>query len=81
MVGSTHSRQRRPPCKTNKEESEEAADAAAVTYLLTSFNVTATSVLEWTERSSCMLATNSEYLFVTIPSGITQCARVAAGDC
>ena len=35
MVESTPSRQRRPPCKTNKEESDEAADAAAPTYLLT----------------------------------------------
>ena len=35
MVKSTPSRHRRPPCKTNKEESDEAADAAALTYLLT----------------------------------------------
>ena len=35
MVESTPSRQRRPPCKTNKEESDEPADAAALTYLLT----------------------------------------------
>ena len=35
MVESAPSRQRRPPCKTNKEESDEAADAAALTYLLT----------------------------------------------
>ena len=35
MVESTPSGQRRPPCKTNKEESDEAADAAALTYLLT----------------------------------------------
>ena len=35
MVESTPSRQRGPPCKTNKEKSEEAADAAALTYLLT----------------------------------------------
>ena len=35
MVESTPSRQTRPPCKTNKEESDEAADAAALTYLLT----------------------------------------------
>ena len=35
MVESNPSRQRRPPCKTNKEESDEAADAAALTYLLT----------------------------------------------
>ena len=35
MVESTPSRRRRPPCKTNKEESDEAADAAALTYLLT----------------------------------------------
>ena len=34
MVESTPSRQRRPPCKTNQEESDEAADAAAPTYLL-----------------------------------------------
>ena len=35
MVESSPSRQRRPPCKTNKEMSDEAADAAAPTYLLT----------------------------------------------
>ena len=35
MVESSHSRQRRPPCKTNKEMSAEAADAAGLTYLLT----------------------------------------------
>ena len=35
MVESTPSRQRRPPCKTDKEMSDEAADAAALTYLLT----------------------------------------------
>ena len=35
MVESSPSRQRRPPCKTNKEMSDEAADAAALTYLLT----------------------------------------------
>ena len=35
MVESTPSHQRRPPCKTNKEMSDEAAEAAALTYLLT----------------------------------------------
>ena len=35
MVESTPSRQRRPPCKKNKEMSDEAADAATLTYLLT----------------------------------------------
>ena len=35
MVETSPSRQRRPPCKTNKENSDEAADAAALTYLLT----------------------------------------------
>ena len=35
MVESSPSRQRRPPCKTNKQKSDEAADAAALTYLLT----------------------------------------------
>ena len=37
MVESTPSRQSLPPCKTNKEESDEAAHAAALTYLLTYF--------------------------------------------
>ena len=36
MVERSPSRQSRPPCKTNKEMSDEAADAAALTYLLTS---------------------------------------------
>ena len=35
MVECSLSRQRRPPCKTNKEMTDEAADAAAHTYLLT----------------------------------------------
>ena len=35
MVESCPSRQRRPPCKTNKGMSDEAADAAALTYLVT----------------------------------------------
>ena len=35
MVESTPFRQRRPPCKTNKDKSDEAADTAALTYLLT----------------------------------------------
>ena len=35
MVESSSSRQRRPPYKTNKEMSDEATDAAALTYLLT----------------------------------------------
>ena len=35
MVESSPSRQSRPPCKTHKEKSDEAADAAALTYLLT----------------------------------------------
>ena len=33
MVESSPSRQRRPPCKTSKEMSDEAADAAAFTLL------------------------------------------------
>ena len=35
MVESSPSRQRRRPCKTNNEMSDEAEDAAALTYLLT----------------------------------------------
>ena len=37
MVESSPSRRRRPPCKSNKEMSDEAADAADLTYLLTYF--------------------------------------------
>ena len=35
MVESSPSRQRRSPCKTNKGMSDEAAEVAALTYLLT----------------------------------------------
>ena len=35
MVESSPSRRKRPPCKTSKEMSDEAADAAALTYLTT----------------------------------------------
>ena len=35
MVESSPSRQRQPPCKTSKKMSDEAADAATLTYLLT----------------------------------------------
>ena len=35
MVESSPSRQRRPPCQTKKGMSDEAADAAALTYSLT----------------------------------------------
>ena len=35
MVKTSPPRQRRPPCKTSREMSDEAADAAALTYLLT----------------------------------------------
>ena len=35
MVESSPSCQRRPPCKTNKGMSDEAADTAALTYSLT----------------------------------------------
>ena len=45
MVESTPSRQRRPPCKTNKEMSDEAADAAALPYLLTAYFAAARLVL------------------------------------
>ena len=34
MVETSPSRQRRAPCKGNKEMTDEAADAAALTYLL-----------------------------------------------
>ena len=35
MVESSPSRQKRAPCKTSKEMSDQAANAAALTYLLT----------------------------------------------
>ena len=44
MVESYPSRQRRPPFKTSKAMSDEAADAAALTYLLTFFVMTAPKV-------------------------------------
>ena len=50
MVESTPSRQRRPPCKTNKEESDEAADAAALTYLLTPSCTTVCSVVDFVQN-------------------------------
>ena len=36
MVESSPSRQRRPPCERNMGKSDEAADVAALTYLLPS---------------------------------------------
>ena len=38
MVESSPSGQRRPPCKTNSGMSDEAADAAALAYLLTLYS-------------------------------------------
>ena len=43
MVESSHSRKRRPSCKTNKEMTDEAADVASLTYLLTPALPTAVS--------------------------------------
>ena len=50
MVECSPSRQRQPPCETNKGTSDEAADAVALTYLLTSlltgfFHPTGTHIL------------------------------------
>ena len=56
MVESTPSGQRRPLCKTNKEESDEAADVAALTYLLTRGDV-------WRQKASLVLK-------LTRPSGL-----------
>ena len=60
MVESTPFRQRRPPCKTNKEESEKAADAAALTYLpynhLLWFYVLTVSELSCLAKSFSVLA-------------------------
>ena len=39
IVESCPSRERRPPCKTKKEMSDEAVDAAALTYLLTQHSI------------------------------------------
>ena len=38
-VESSPSRQRRPPCKTNNGMSDEAADAAALTYYLLTYSL------------------------------------------
>ena len=48
MVESTPSRQRRPPCKTNKEESDEAAECGRpylLTYYLHMFHVHSMPIL------------------------------------
>ena len=47
MVESSPCRQRRPPCKTNKEMSDEAADAAALTYLLVYLTIVWTRANRW----------------------------------
>ena len=56
MVESSPSRQRRPPCKTSKVMSDEAAAAAALTYLLTYLlmknRVAALKRRTWFSRSS-----------------------------
>ena len=61
MVQSTPSRQRRPLCKRNKEKSDEAADAAALTYLLSP--IRKHSCLIWVINSTCLssgcVATNN----------------------
>ena len=44
ILESSPSRQRQPPCKTSKEKSDEAADAAALTYLLTYCSAVQTAV-------------------------------------
>ena len=51
MVESTPSRQRRPPCKTNKEMSDEAADAAPLT---TTTTTTTTTTFGTTKSPLCI---------------------------
>ena len=58
MVESSPSRQRRPPCITNKEMSDEAADAAALTYLLTTY---ALHALTPTENKTDMVSSNDTH--------------------
>ena len=62
MVESSPSRQRRPPCKTNKEKSDEAADATALTYLLTSCrqSVSAYRSRHWSHPATSLLCNTSE---------------------
>ena len=52
MVESSPSRQRRPPCETNKEMSDDAADAAALTHLRTVIFTGDTSPLSHTVATS-----------------------------
>ena len=68
MVESSPSRQRRPPCKTRKEMSDEAADAAALPYLLTS-----TSGHSQTRHSCLLDAISSRFLSMT--HRLTPCVR------
>ena len=59
MVESSPSRQMRPPCKTSKEMSDEAADAAALTYLLTALKHPRTD-------TSCKAAKLCRSFFVSV---------------
>ena len=74
MVESTPSRQRRPPCKTNKEMSDEAADAAALTYLLTYSPTSAgpTAGLKWLE-GSCSRTCASFTSRTDVKTGFRRC--------
>ena len=57
MAESSPSRQRRPPCKTNKEMSDEAADASILTYLLTDASDVggAGTICQWQELNPAEL--------------------------
>ena len=55
MVESSPSRQRRPPCKTNKGKLDEAAEAAALTYLLTHLKKTTIGPRQFTVSSGATI--------------------------
>ena len=68
MVESSRSHQRRPPCKTNKGTSDEDADTAALTYLLT-LNSTLLSRRRHAPATSPNSSTYTAFLSQTIGSG------------
>ena len=73
MVESSPSCQRRPPCKASKEMSDEDADAAALTYLLTP--MTRNTVLPGSQRRARTALRPSQLVL-----GAKECSQRVQGE-
>ena len=80
MVESTPSSQRRPPCKTNKEESDEASDAAALTYLLTTRQWDPLGLARWLPSFGVGAWRSAPLLPWRVQCSGRVCAALAAGS-